>query len=90
MFDFLENLDDRKRYKVEEYLKVGLFCGWSWREFEETPLWVRKYISNSLDEKLSQYLPQDSQGGESGPPPISWFHIALLLSLSSLFGGKDK
>lgn len=39
-------------YTVDLYLKVGLFCGWSWQEFCQTPLPVIHTLSREIDFRI--------------------------------------
>lgn len=87
--DFLDNLPPEQEYLVQEYLKVGLYCNWSWEEFENTPPWVRAYISRDIDQRLSSYAAKSGVEIEPGPMPLNYFHLALLLALAAMFSGDD-
>lgn len=65
---------------IDLYLKVGLYCHWSWKEFKETPYEVIKYINSDIDSKMKTCLEGTL---------VSWEHIYIMLALNKLFGKKD-
>lgn len=85
------DLPEKLQYNVALYLKVGLFCGWSWQEFHDTPLWVTDEISKEIDRRLKPYLDsmaKSSSGGSSKAiMPLDFNHLSILLALATAFGG---
>ena len=67
-------------YKIQLYLKVGLYCNWSWQEFCETPYPVIKYISDEMDFRLEHH---DTN-------IFNWQMLAFLLAIRRAFGGKEQ
>lgn len=63
-------------YLVDLYMKVGLFCHWSWNQFEDTPTWAVQKINSRIDKKIEE------------EQIINYDHLILLLVLSKAFGGK--
>mgnify|MGYP001588489567 CR=1 FL=1 len=79
------SLDPFDEYYAETYLRVGLFCGWNWNEFMETPQWVVDYIDGEIVRRFSTNDPKNNK-----PEPLNYFHSALILALGRLFGGDPK
>lgn len=75
-----EKLDALWEAKVAYYLKVGLFFGWSWQEFEATPFPVVKRLSEEIDFRLEH---MDSN-------LIDWKCLSTLLAISKAFGGGSN
>ena len=67
---------------VPLYLKVGLFCNWSYKEFMETPYEVIKAINSHIDTKLENIEMQDTF--------LSWQHIFVTLAIAKCFGGGNR
>ena len=65
-------------YKIQMYMKVGLYCNWSWKDFCETPYPVIKYISDEMDFRLEH----------SDSSIFSWQMLAFFLAVSRLFSGS--
>ncbi len=82
-------------YEVSLYLKVGLFCGWSWQEFQDTPILIREAISMEIDNRLKPYIEgMEASARKSGKAgkgllPLNFFHLSLLLALSTMLGGDE-
>lgn len=73
--------DSEKPAWVDCYLKVGLFCGWTWNEFRETPYTVIKAIDKEIDNRLKNILSPGSF--------LSWQQIAVNVAIAKAFGSKD-
>ena len=87
------DLSEKEQYDIQEYLKVGLFCGWNWNEYLDTPPWVIEAISKEIDKRLAQYNKSKGIGVDDGKPklmPLNFMHLSLLLALSSLFGSEGE
>lgn len=85
-----DDLTEEDRYIIQLYLKVGKFMNLSWKSFfEETPLWVIDAVNDEIDQRLAPYIAASSGEG-SGTMPLDYFHLALLLALSSAFGGGSN
>lgn len=87
------DLDDKFIYEIALYLKVGLFCGWDWRAFTETPLIVREAISLEIDNRLKPYLAamasksqKDGKSNNKNLLPLNFMHLSILLALGSMSG----
>jgi hypothetical protein len=65
------------------YLKVGLFCGWSWQEYMATPNSVIKRISEEIDFRLEN--PEATS--------LNWYSCgtsqALCQIVNAVFGKKE-
>lgn len=73
---------EEKPLWIDLYMKVGLFCGWSWKEFKETPYPVIKYINKDIDNKLGKALAPGTF--------FSWPMLFVSLAIARCFGGaKD-
>lgn len=90
-----DTLDPFRKYLVQEYLKVGLFCGMTPDQYMDSKdPWFLEAISKELDERLAPYLAKYakkvSEYAESGESqlPINYTHLALLLTMASIFGDK--
>ena len=57
---------------VPLYMKVGLWCGWSYNEFMETDYTVIKNINNYIDKKLEN----------AGEHPVHWMQLFAYLAIS--------
>ena len=64
----------------ELYDKVGFYYGWSWKEFEETPIEVIEELSTIIDKKLSNL---DERGSI-----FNWRMLETLLAIGRAFGGN--
>lgn len=86
-----KDLDDFSKYLIELYIKVGSFFGWSWDQFLDTPWDAIDYMNMDIDERLLQYNTATAHSGmESGPRPLSYMHLSILLAMASMFGSKDE
>lgn len=63
-------------YLVDLYIKVGLFCNWSWQDFENTEIKVVQKINSRIDKKIDE------------EQIINYQHLVLLLVMSKVLGGK--
>lgn len=78
-------------YLYQQYLKVGLYCQMSPEEFFKTPWSMIDYISDDIDNRLKPYLPPDPHAGSGeGSMPLNYYHLALLLFGSALFGSSNE
>lgn len=64
------------------YMKVGMFCGWSYREFQETPYHIIKAINKHIDEKMDKF--------DSAQDFLSWRVIETAQAISKCFGGGNS
>ena len=67
-------------YKIDLYKKVGAWYGWSWQEFEATPLPVTKRLAEDIDFELENL---------DAIPFLHPHMLFFMLAISKLFGG-DK
>lgn len=75
-------------YRIHQYDKVGAYYGWTWQDFERTPVEVVEYLNKMIDKKLAPYN-KPSSGGKSGPLPFSYLHLSILLALAAMFGDDE-
>lgn len=71
-------LDDRK---IDLYKKVGAWYGWSWQEFEATPIPVIKALEEDIDFQLENLN------------AVVYLHPTMLffmMAVSKLFGGNKE
>lgn len=86
----------KRSEEIDEYLKVGLFCGWNLNEFDDTSLLDREIISKKIDERLKPYIEQfqreSSRSGKAGKAlmPLDFNHLAILLALATFSSGGDE
>ena len=82
-------------YSIALYLKVGLFCGWDWESYINTPLWVIDSISEEIDKRLKPYIDsmtsKANSSAKKGPDrlPLNYMHLSILLGLAAMSGGDD-
>ena len=62
------------------YLKVGLFCGWTYTEFMDQPYNIIKGINKEIDDRLENL---EDKGGF-----LNWMQISVALAITKCFGGS--
>lgn len=63
---------------ISLYMKVGLYCGWSWQEFKDTPYPVIKGINAQIDNKLDNI--------DNPQTFLNWHVLYTALAISKCFG----
>lgn len=76
-----EEGDPIDNYKYALYMKVGLFFGWSWKEFEETPLPVVEELSDRIDHRMRNF---------NSDLFLNWQAMAFFQAIAKAFGGKSE
>lgn len=72
-----EDVNPLDEYRIALYMKVGLFFGWSWQDFEATPLPVTERLSEEIDFRLEN---ADSD------ICLNWNGLAFFLAIAKAFG----
>ena len=62
------------------YLKVGLFCGWTYTEFMDQPYNIIKAINAEIDRRLENLDDKNSF--------LHWHQIYVALGIAKVFGGS--
>lgn len=78
----LEETDPLLEYKVALYMKVGLFFGWSWQDFDKTDILVTKRLAEEIDFRLMNL--------DSEQMFINYDSIGMLMAIAKAFGGKKS
>lgn len=76
-------ISEDKPMWIDLYMKVGLYCGWSWKQFKETPYPVIKYINKEIDRKLKAAT-------GSGGSFLNWNQLAFSIAIYRAFGGGKE
>jgi hypothetical protein len=78
---------------IDDYLRIGQFCFMSLEEWDRTSTMRREILAKKINERLKPYIDEFAKRGDGGEGkgmmPLNYFHLAIMLSLSSL-GGGDK
>lgn len=62
---------------IDLYMKVGLFCGWSWEDFKNTPYAVIKYINTEIDSRLKKATFKGNF--------LTWDQLSIQIALARAF-----
>lgn len=73
-----DSLDPFDQYRLDLYDYVGRYYGWSWKDFDETPLWVTKGLKRKLDHRFENLEDEI----------FSYTYLALMLAMAKAFGGR--
>lgn len=69
-------------YKIQLYMKVGKYFGWSWQDFEATPLPIIKELSLEIDHRMEHIM-------EPGMY-LDYGMLGVLIAIAKAFGGSKS
>jgi len=75
-----EEEDPIRELEIALYIKVGLFFGWDWQQFQATPYPVTKRLSEEIDFRIQ----------EMDTILLNWNTLSMLQAIGKAFSGSNS